>query len=203
MDNIFIFVSLIDQFAYGAIFLLLLCSGYFFPIPEEIILFIIGYMANVGLIDTVPTIIISILAIIIGDNLLFYLAKIGSKFVIRFVNKFFLKGFMKDREFVSAHIGRIIFFSRFIPFLRMAGPSISGSLNVPWKKFFPLNTLAVLIYVPSIIFLGYNLDRYFDYLFLTPKNLFLLIFTIIILIAVVIFRKRIFKRISKNNDLDV
>jgi len=194
MDNIFIFVSLIDQFAYGAIFLLLLFSGYLLPIPEEIILFITGYMANVGLIKVIPAIIVSILAIIVGDNILFHLAKIGSKFVIRFVNKFFIKGFMKDREFVSTHIGRIIFFSRFIPFLRMAGPSISGSLNVSWKKFFPLNTLAVFIYVPFVFFLGYNLDRYFNYLFLSPKNLLLLILVIVILVLVIIFRKKILER---------
>ena len=197
MDNTFLFISLVSQFAYGAIFLLLLCSGYFFPVPEEVILFIVGYMASAGLIKIVPTIIVAILAIIIVDNILFHLAKVGSKFVIRFVNKFFIKGFMKDKEYVSHHIGRIIFFSRFIPFLRMAGPSISGTLNVPWKKFFPINTFAVIIYVPIIFILGYNLDNYFNFLFLNPKNLLTLVFAIVVLVIVVLFRKRILNKFSE------
>lgn len=196
MDYTFLFVSLVDKFAYGAIFLILLCAGYFFPVPEEIIIFITGYMASAGLIKVIPAIIVSILAIILGDNLLFHLAKIGSKFVIRFVNKFFLRGFMKDQDFVSHHIGRIIFFSRFIPFLRMAGPSLAGTLNVHWKKFFLLNTLAVFIYVPFVFFLGYNLDSYFNYLFLSPKNLLLLIFVVIILVFAIIFRKKILKKFN-------
>ncbi|MGB8816227.1 MAG: VTT domain-containing protein [Minisyncoccia bacterium] len=203
MDYTFLFVSLVDQFAYGAIFLLLLCSGYFFPIPEEVILFITGYMVSAGLIKVMPSIIISIFAIIIGDNILFHLAKVGSKFVIRFVNRFFIKGFMRDKDYVSHHISRIIFFSRFIPFLRMAGPSIAGTLNVPWKKFFILNTLAVMIYVPIIFFLGYNLDSYFNYLFLNPKNLFFLIFILVILFILIFYRNKIARKFLQNKDKSI
>ena len=79
------FIASIEQYSYLAIFIFALFSGYFIPIPEEIILLITGYMARSHLIHLTPAIFVVVVAFIIGDNILFKLTLLNQTVRIYYV----------------------------------------------------------------------------------------------------------------------
>lgn len=163
--NDILFIASVEHFSYLAIFFFALFSGYFIPIPEEIILLITGYMAWSGMIRLTPAIIVVIIAFIIGDNILFRLTLRHSKRVDKLVHEVLsIKFFLKRRTSLEKHIGATIFASRFIPFLRFIGPVFSGYVKAKEKTFMLFNTLAIVIYAPFVIWVGFFFNEYFNLL---------------------------------------
>jgi membrane-associated protein len=159
------FINSVEHFSYLAIFAFSLFAGYIIPFPEEALLLIVGYMASVGFIKLIPAVVVVIVAIIIGDNILYRLTLKNSKHVEHLVhNVLSIKFFIKRKDYLEKHIGVAIFFSRFLPFLRFIGPIFAGYIKAKEKTFIFFNTLAILIYVPLIIFIGYHFHGYFDWL---------------------------------------
>lgn len=157
------FISSVEHFSYLAIFFFALFSGYFIPIPEEIILLITGYMAWSHMIHLTPAIIVVIIAFVIGDNILFRLARKHNKHVNKLIHEVLsLKIIAQHRPFLEKHIGATIFASRFMPFLRFVGPVFSGYVKAEERKFILFNTLAIVIYAPFVIWVGFFFNEYFN-----------------------------------------
>jgi membrane protein DedA with SNARE-associated domain len=162
MQDLF-FVTSVEHFSYLAIFVFALFSGYFIPIPEEIILLITGYMAWTGFIHLTPAIFVVITAFIIGDNILFKLTLKNNKHVKKLIHEVLsLEIVSKRMPFLEEHIGATIFASRFMPFLRFVGPVFSGYVKADERKFMLFNTLAIIIYAPFVIWVGYFFNEYFS-----------------------------------------
>ena len=161
MHNTF-FINSVEHFSYLAIFLFAISSGYFIPIPEEIILLITGFLAWSHVIHVVPAVLVAILAFIIGDNILFKLARKHNRHVNKLIHEVLsIKIISKRRAFLEKHIGATIFASRFLPFLRFVGPVFSGYVKADEKTFMFFNTLAICIYAPFVIWVGYFFNEYF------------------------------------------
>ena len=148
--------QIVEQFSYLGVFLFAIFSGYILPIPEEIILLIVGYMAHAHLIHLVPAMLVVILAFIIGDNVLYRLVLKNNKHVTKFIHEVLsLKIITKNKALLEKNIGTTIFVSRFTPFLRFLGPVFAGYVKVQEKTFMLFNTLAIVIYAPFLIWVGY------------------------------------------------
>ena len=157
MHNPQFFISYLEQFSYVGIFLLLALSGYLVPIPEEILLLLTGYIAALGFNNVYIALIASILGILAGDNVLFWLSRYkGSRLIDRLKRKVRKNALAKYRHLMKRHIGKTIFIVRFIVGLRFFGPFLSGSMKVKWKIFQFYNLIAVVIYAPIMIFLGFH-----------------------------------------------
>lgn len=152
-------LTYVNNFSYFGVFLLLAIIA-LIPIPEEIVLLLIGYFAASGFAELDKIIISSILGVIIGDNVLFLLSKHGSKYVNKLKNKFAPKTFAKYDKLMKGHIGKTIFLLRFIIGLRFLGPITAGTNKAKWKTFFIFNTLAILIFVPAFILIGYKFNSF-------------------------------------------
>jgi membrane protein DedA with SNARE-associated domain len=162
MHDIF-FIASVEHFSYLAIFIFALFSGYLIPIPEEIILLITGYMARAHMIHFTPAMFVVIIAFIIGDNILFKLTLKNNKYVSKLIHEVLsLKIILEKRPFLEKNIGATIFVSRFIPFLRFVGPVFSGYIKAPEKTFMLFNTLAIVIYAPFVLWVGYFFTDYFN-----------------------------------------
>jgi membrane protein DedA with SNARE-associated domain len=149
-------MSSIEQFSYLGIFIFALFAGYIVPIPEEIILLIVGYMASIGYIHLVPAIFVVIIAFILGDNMLFQLTLKNNKHVTKFVNEVLsLKIIAKHRAFFEKNIGMTVFIFRFVPFLRFISPVFAGYVRAKEQTFMFFNTLAIVIYAPFLMWVGY------------------------------------------------
>jgi len=155
MENANLILSYLRDFSYPAIVLLSFFSGYIIPIPEEIVLLIIGYIASQGIISFWPAVIITAISLVLSDNVLFRLSRIDNRFINHMRDEVFALKVMKYRERMEKHIGWTIFITRFTPFLRFVGPILSGTIKTSPTKFQIYNTLAVLIYTPLLISLGY------------------------------------------------
>ena len=127
------------------------------PVPEEVLLLLVGYIAAPYPHRFYWFTLAAILGIIAGDNFLFWLSRLGrGKIVAKIKSKLKQSQVMKYRSMMSHHIGKTIFITRFIIGLRIFGPFLAGSLKVRWKKFQFFNFLAVIIYAPLMVFLGYH-----------------------------------------------
>ena len=143
--------------SYGGMFILAFLSNMFIPVPEEIILLVIGYLTGIGAFMYPIIMAIFILGMLLSDYMVYSLAFHGSKLVKRLQAKMEKRGLLKSKTYVKRHMKKIIFFSRFLVYLRFIGPVVAGSNRVPRKLFLTYDFLALVIYVN--IFLG--LGNYF------------------------------------------
>ncbi len=166
MDYTPLVLNYVDNFSYLAIFILAFFSGYLIPIPEEIILIIIGYLCTplLGIMSLPVAIIVCIVSLICSDNLLFHILHHDNRFTKKLREKVFSLQLMKHRNRMEKHIDKTIFLSRFTPFLRFVGPVLAASIKTNKKQFFIFNSLAVIIYTPILILLGYVFSAHLPFL---------------------------------------
>jgi membrane protein DedA with SNARE-associated domain len=137
-------------------FVLLTIGGYLIPVPEEILLLLVGYAASAGVVDYWAMVGVGLVSVLLGDNILYWLALRGSSFVQRFRKKISERKLEGYTRLMEAHMGKALFLSRFLVGLRFLGPFLAGSMKVKWGKFQFYNFLALALYVPFFIFLGYH-----------------------------------------------
>lgn len=148
-------IPLFEGASYLGIFILIIVSGYILPVPEELFLIIVGYLVYAGVFPLVPVLVVALLATFVHDQILFYLGKTENERAKWFLERFSQVTMLNHEELVRDHLYRIVFYSRFIPFVRLAGPLLAGSEKVPWKKFALVDAAAVLLYAPLSIGIGY------------------------------------------------
>ncbi len=149
-----VFIDYVDQFSYGAIFLISLLYGHFIPLQEDVILLVSGYLASAGFVNPYYAGLSAMLGVLIGDSILYRLSRSDSKWVHR-LREHVRRRMIVRETFIKKHIRLVIFFSRFIPFFRSLGPVIAGILKVPKKVFQLYNFLGMIAYVPLTITIGY------------------------------------------------
>lgn len=155
MKNIEVLISYLEHFSYLGIFLFLLMSGYAIPVPEEVILMAAGYTSSAGFTNIFVAILISLTAILAGDMILFELAQGNNKYIQKLKIKFNESRFTKNKYFSSEHIGRTIFFFRFVIGLRFFSPFLAATSKTKRSTFLFFDILALIIYVPFFILLGF------------------------------------------------
>lgn len=188
-------INQLGALSYGGIWLVSFLSNVVIPIPEEIILLALGYLSGTGAVNGVIVIPLVISALLINDIVIFKLSRRGSKITTYLYTRFFEKRVKKKGElWLNMNIKRIIFFSRFLMQLRFIGPFLAGSRKIPQKDFIITDLLALIVYVPLYVGLGW----YFHSRVLLiikdvgiAKNIVLLIVGVIIAIGLVKFMYRV------------
>lgn len=200
MHNQF-FITSVEHFSYWAIFAFALFSGYFIPIPEEIILLIVGFLAWSNVIHIVPAVFVVIIAFIIGDNILFKLTLKNNKHVAKLIHEVLsLEIVAKRRAFLEKHIGATIFASRFMPFLRFVGPVFSGYVKADEKKFMIFNTLAIVIYAPFVIWVGYFFNEYFSEMVTEISKIKHILYILVLIVIGLLITRTIDYYFNKDNN---
>lgn len=147
----------LERYTYIGIFIAVALSGYLIPIPEEVTLLLVGYVAAYLSLNIYLVMALAALGIMAGDNILFWLSySKGSAFIKKLRAGITKDRLQKYRKLMKRHMGKAIFTLRFVAGLRFFAPLLAGSLRVKWRRFFIYNLLALLIYVPLVIFLGYH-----------------------------------------------
>lgn len=178
-------INQIGGLTYGGMFILALISNMVVPVPEELVLVAVGYFSAKGHFNFFYSYGIFVSGMFVSDTILYFMAYKGSRITKRLQRKIENNRHLKDEGFVKRHIRKIIFISRFLMYLRWVGPVISGVARVPYKKFALYDFLALLIYVPLILFLGFYFENYIDKIMSDVnrvRNIFMLIFSVIVLI---------------------
>ncbi len=176
----------IGEISYGGMFIVALLSNMVIPVPEEIILLAVGYLTGIGVFQYPMVMAIFILGMLVSDYILYSLSFRGSRLVKRLRERLQKKGYLRNEAYMKRHIKKIIFFSRFLVYLRFIGPVVAGSTHTKRKLFLTYDFLALLVYVN--IFLG--LGNYFhSQIFIISNGIakFVNYASILIIIVVTIF----------------
>ncbi|QQX76149.1 MULTISPECIES: DedA family protein [Aequorivita] len=109
---------------------------------------------NLGII-----LLLLIMAAILGDGLNYYIGKnIGLKVLqwkIRNKPLVHPKYILKTNEFYEHHGAKTIIIARFLPIVRTFAPFVAGIGAMAYSKFLRYNVIGALIWVLSLVLLGY------------------------------------------------
>jgi len=146
---------LIHKLSYIGMFALLASAGIIVPIPEEITLLASGYFSALGLMEPWKAMPIAIVAILIGDSILFFLARTGARYARTLRERLGRLGLERTWVFSPAHPLRAVFVMRFATGLRFISPIYAGFHGASWIGFLSVTFCALLIFVPALFSLGY------------------------------------------------
>lgn len=179
--------------SYIGIFFFSMLVSYVLPLPEVVLLILIGFIMRASDGNVAVAMLISITGTIAGDNLLFRLSLIGSKYIEHFNRKMRANKLIQYEHLVTENIGKTIYFLRFVAGVRFFGPMISGTLGIGWKNFFLHNALATIVNSTFFILLGY-FYRHKIFLLIAEveivKNVLLFSSVLIVGILIKIFAKK-------------
>ena len=161
MDTTHTLISNIGAFSYFGVFVIAILANVVVPVPEEIVIIAIGYVAGTGKINALIALPIVILGLMISDSVMYFLARRGTKLLNAFYDRLFAKSIGSRQDWIDNHTGEVIFYTRFLMQFRFVGPFIAGKKKLPWKTFLSYEVPALLIYVPVLLALGdYFQDRF-------------------------------------------
>lgn len=157
-----IILSIMGNYGYIGVFLLIMIENVFPPIPSEVILLFGGFMTTYTKLNIVGMVVASTLGSIFGAIILYYIGKI----------------FNKDRlkKLISGKLGKIlrlkvsdidnadswfdnkgnktVFFCRFIPLVRSLISIPAGMSEMPMVKFLLYTLFGSLIWNTVLIIVG-------------------------------------------------
>ncbi len=136
------FVNYAIHWGYLGIFLWFVTVDQLTPIPEEITLLTIGYLAANNIFNPVLAAIVSLVAFLTVDVVYFFLAKSGHKLITNLYAK--NTWTKKYAENLRTNMGKTLMILCFIPRMRMFGPILVGMLNLSFMKFLIFDTLSLL-----------------------------------------------------------
>lgn len=129
-------------------------------LPGDSLLFAVGSLAAINALDLTTSIVLLILAAILGDTVNYWIGNyVGPKVFheekSRFLNKEYL---LRTHQFYEKHGGKTIIIARFLPIIRTFAPFVAGIGSMTYKRFFLFNVaggvLWVLLFVPAGYFFG-------------------------------------------------
>ena len=144
----------ITHLSYLGIFLWFLIIEQLTPIPEEVSLMSVGYVAMHAHLNPFICGIVSIMGLLLTDNFLFYLSKKGRKFSKKLLDKLNHKLIENIKRKLSENAGATIFVGALLPKVRFFNPIIAGTVQVTWKQFLFFNAAATVLYVSAYMLAG-------------------------------------------------
>ncbi|MBI4140026.1 DedA family protein [Candidatus Woesearchaeota archaeon] len=189
--------TILENFTYLAIIALLFISGVGVPMPEEPILLLGGFISAEGFTNIWLTLIAAVTGVIAGDNAGYILGRDHGERFLKTVEKRFRipkKRVDKELKLFKEHPLKAIFIMRFLPGLKIFGPALAGYTGVKWSKYQIVNLVAVLLYVPLMILIGWYFSTNIEHVLKDVKLVKRILTIAIIIILGYILTKRMMMR---------
>jgi membrane protein DedA with SNARE-associated domain len=152
--------ELLQHWGYVGIFIVVLLGNVGFPVPEESVLALAGYLVHEGKLRLPLTLAVGVLSAAIGDNAGYWLGRrLGRPAIERYGQRV---GITQTRletiaRFVQRYGAPGVFAARFIPGIRVLAGPLAGAGGFPASRFVIANLLGALCYVPYAVGIGYAL----------------------------------------------
>lgn len=202
-------ISIMNNYGYLGVFLMVAIENFFPPIPSEVILLFGGFMTTTTKLSIVGMIIASTLGSLLGAVGLYYIGKIFNK--------------KRLKKLISGKLGKVlrlknsdidkadhwfdikgyktVFFCRFVPLIRSLISIPAGMSEMPVIKFLLYTTLGSLIWNTVLIIIGIlvgenwvSIINVFD----TYSQIVVIIILVVFAIAVLLFYKNSKSEKQKN-----
>lgn len=154
------FVSTYGLWVYALLFLVIFVETgvVVMPfLPGDSLLFVVGAMCGVGLMDYSLSVGLLLVAAILGDQSNYTIGRYFGPKVFKWENsRFFNKAaFDAAHAFYEKYGGITIVAARFMPFLRTFAPFVAGVAEMPRTRFTLFNVTGGVLWVGGIITIGY------------------------------------------------
>ncbi|MBF2454085.1 DedA family protein [Listeria seeligeri] len=200
--------SIMADFGYIGIFLLIMVENLFPPIPSEIILTFGGFMTTVSSLNVVMVIIVATLGSVVGAVLLY---KVASYFGKERLTKIVLKhgrilrlkesDIERAENFFLKYGSWAVFLCRMIPLIRSLISIPAGMTKMKMSRFLVLTTAGSLLWNTVLIGLGAFLGESWNEIVVFMDSFSTIIYSIIAVIVVVglgfFFRARFKKTLDE------
>ena len=152
-------------------------------LPGDSLLFVVGAMCGVGLMDYATSVGLLIAAAIMGNQTNYTVGRyFGDKVFAWQDSKFFNRqAFDKAHAFYERYGGVTLIAARFMPFVRTFAPFVAGVAHMTRRKFSFYDVTGALLWVGGIVTAGYffgnlewvkvNLEKIIWALILVPGSL--------------------------------
>lgn len=194
MSETQIIVNQLVALSYVGIFFVSIIANAVVPVPEEVVLLAFGYIIGTGTINFFAVLVLVILGVAVGDIAMFTLSRTNNRFVTFFYNKLFAKLLEKRGDkWVEDNIKKIVFFSRFMIQFRFIGPFLAGQKKMSFKTFLFYDMLAISIYVPLYLLLGWYFHKKLSLIVENvhiAQNIILLVVGIVVVMSITRFLYR-------------
>ena len=201
-------LSIMNQFGYIGVLLLIAIENIFPPIPSEVILLFGGFMTTYTKLTVVGMIFFATLGSLIGAIVLYYIGKILNKErlkkivsgkvgkILRLKNE----DIEKADHWFDTKGNKTVFFCRFIPIVRSLISIPAGMSEMPMTKFLLYTTFGSLIWNTVLVVIGNRVgENWTSILDILDKysNIVLVLLVIIAIACIYLFYSKKLKKDKK------
>lgn len=188
-------ISLMNQYGYIAICLLIAIENIFPPIPSELILSFGGFITNNSQLSIVGVIVSATLGSLLGAIVLYYLGRILNKErLLRLVESKCGKLLRLKRENIEkadtwfdTKGNKTVFFCRFIPILRSLISIPAGMSEMPFLKFLIYTVLGSIIWNSILTVLGSITGEHWNTIVDVMHQYSIIVFFLLLLSCILFF----------------
>lgn len=195
--------ELVGQYGYISIVIILGIGIIGLPVPDEVLLAYLGYVASIGELNILWTIVFSYLGAICGITLSFILGyKLGKPFLLKYGSRLFIRrGTINRTETLFTKYGSyVLIFCYFIPGVRHIAAYLAGITSYSYKRFSLIAYIGAFVWVNTFLFLGYHLNTQWTMIAqLFSKYMWTFIGGLLLVIGVVISYLKVVKERTKTN----
>ena len=193
-------IKYLSHFSYLGFFVYFCFFGYLIPIPEEIILVVLGYLAGIGRFNPWLVFFSVFIGMMTHDNVFYWLCYKESKYLLHFKAKVKPEIWDKYKQLMLRNLGKTLILLRFFIGFRFLGSAIAGSLQVRWRRFMAYDLPIVAAYVWAFVSLGlYFRRRYLLAISLVEQLRSFILVIILISLVIFVFRKFLWKANGKED----
>lgn len=180
------FSTFIQTYGFIGVFIWYVTFDQLIPIPNEVTLLTIGFLAH-GENFSVPllAIIAAVSAFAVVDLIYYFLARSGKSVVHRRAGKR-SRFFERYSESVKNNLGHTLLVLTFIPRMRMLGPIVAGTAKVSFKKFLAYDLLCLSFFTVLYVLLGLFFHHTFDKIFDQVQAHSALLFIVVLSVAAIV-----------------
>lgn len=206
-----IILSIMNQFGYIGVLLLIAIENVFPPIPSEVILLFGGFMTTYTELNVIGMIIFSTLGSLIGAIVLYYIGKILNKErlkkivsgkvgkILRLKNE----DIEKADHWFDTKGNKTVFFCRFIPIVRSLISIPAGMSEMPMLKFLIYTTFGSLIWNTVLVVIGNRVGENWTSILDILDKYSHIVLVLLIIIAIVCVYLFYSKKLKKNKKEDI
>lgn len=158
IEYFYAILPLVIQYKYLAVFTALTIAGFGVPIPEEATIVVSGYLAAIGQMDPVFTLVVCYVGVLTGDLVTYFMGRyagrwfLGSRLMRWLINR---QKLAQAQYYYRRYGPRALLLARQAPGLRFPTYFTSGMLKVRLFDFLLYDSAAALVSMPVVFFITY------------------------------------------------
>jgi membrane protein DedA with SNARE-associated domain len=148
----------VESYGLVVLFLLIALESAGVPLPGETALIAAAVLASDGHFDIVWVIVVASAAAIIGDNVGYWLGRVGGRRLLtrwKRASRHAERALPKAEQFFARHGGKTVFIGRFIAILRITAAWLAGISKMPWWRFLLWNAAGGIAWATLVGLVAY------------------------------------------------